>query len=291
MSWGIVADSSCNLRAYTPTAPECTYALAPLKILVGGEEYTDDAELDVSALNRRVAEESTATSSACPSAGEWAELFRGADNVIAIAISSNLSGSYEAAVMARTIVMDEYAREHEGHITGKNIYVLDSRAAGGKLEILVRLIDRYLTNNADCAFEDVVACAENLERSSQVLYSLSNYENLAKNGRMPKLAGIVASKLSIRMLGTASAQGTIKVIGPTRGDKKTYKKILEVMATDGYAGGMVSINHVENPQGAEALKAAIATAWPSAEIFIEPCGGLCSYYAEQTGLIVGYEWA
>lgn len=289
MSWALIADSSCNLRGFTPTAPACLYRCAPLKINVAGEEFIDDEHLDVAALNRRVAEESAASSSSCPSAGEWAELFRLADNVLAITISSNLSGSYEAAQMARNIVMDEYAREHDGSIAGKNIFVLDSKAAGGKLEVMVTLIDRYLTDNAP-TFSQLVDYATTLEDHAQVLYSLSSYENLVKNGRMSRVAGTIASKLSIRMLGTASDQGTIKIVGPTRGEKKTYRKIVDTMRSDGYQGGLTCIDHVANPAGAEALAAAIRDAWPSAEVIVMPCGGLCSYYAEESGLIVGYEW-
>ena len=54
MTWAIIADSSCNLRDYTPATPNCTYAFAPLTLHVGGEEYPDDSDLDVSKLNERV---------------------------------------------------------------------------------------------------------------------------------------------------------------------------------------------------------------------------------------------
>ena len=288
MSWAIIADSSCNIRSFTPQTPDCSFRFAPLKINVAGKEYIDDASLDVSALNRAVADEQEATSSSCPSAGEWAELFRTPDDIIAVTISSNLSGSYESALMARNIVMDEFAREHEGVIEGKNIFILDSKAAGGKLEVIVKLLDRYLGNNP--SFDEAVAYARKLEESSQVLYSLSSYENLVKNGRMPRLAGTIASKLSIRVLGTASAQGTIKIVGPTRGEKKTYRKVVDTMRADGYHGGAVFIDHVDNEAGAHALADAISTEWPDADIEILPCGGLCSYYAEESGLIIGYEW-
>lgn len=290
MTWALIADSSCNLREYRPTAPDCSYAVAPLKIEVAGEEFIDDASLDVEELNRRVAAESTASGSACPSAGEWADLFRGADNVIAVTISSNLSGSFDAAEMGRNLVMDEYAREHDGQIAGKNIYVLDSHAAGGKLELIIELLDRYLTNNPDCTFDEAVAYADRLAAHSQVQYSLSSYDNLTKNGRMPKLVGALASGLSIRMLGTASAQGTIKVVAPTRGDRKTYRKIIDVMRSDGFRGGLVYIDHVSNEAGAHALSDSIMIEWPQSQIRVLPCGGLCSYYAEATGLIIGYEW-
>lgn len=65
-------------------------------------------------------------------------------------------------------------------IAGKNIFVLDSKAAGGKLELIVQLLDRYLTNNPDATFDQAVSYAEQLQASSQVLFSLSSYENLTE---------------------------------------------------------------------------------------------------------------
>lgn len=288
MSWAIVADSSCNLRSWKPQAPDTTFVSVPLTIHVGGEEFIDDADLDVAELNRAVAQESQASSSSCPSVGVWAEEFRRADNVVAITISANLSGSYEAANTARTMVLDEFMRDHAGIMTGKNIFILNSRATGGKMELIVELLDRYLTTNP--SFDDVVAYLEKLDAVSTVVFSLSSFDNLVKNGRMPRLAGSIASKLNIRMLGTASAEGTIKIVGPTRGEKKMYRKTIEVMASDGYHGGLVYIDHVDNEKSANELKALIEAQWPQAEVHILPCGGLCSYYAEESGLIIGYEW-
>ena len=288
MSWAIVADSSCNLRSWKPQAPDTTFVSVPLTIHVGGEEFIDDANLVVAELNRTVAQESQASSSSCPSVGVWAEEFRRADNVVAITISANLSGSYEAANTARTMVLDEFMRDHAGIMTGKNIFILNSRATGGKMELIVELLDRYLTTNP--SFDDVVAYLEKLDAASTVVFSLSSFDNLVKNGRMPRLAGSIASKLNIRMLGTASAEGTIKIVGPTRGEKKMYRKTIEVMASDGYHGGLVYIDHVDNEKSASELKAIIEAQWPQAEVHILPCGGLCSYYAEESGLIIGYEW-
>lgn len=281
MSWAIIADSSCNLRDYTPQAPDTLYAYAPLKINVGGTEYSDDANLDVAELNRLVAKEKSASSSACPSAGEWAELFRSAENVIAITISANLSGSFEAASMARDLVQEE---------GGHRIHLVNSRAAGGKLEMLVILLDRYLTVHTEATFEEACAYIDGIEQCSTVLFSLSSYENLTKSGRMPKMAGILANKLSIRVLGTASEEGTIKIVAPTRGQKKMVAKVVQTMEADGYKGGLVCMDHVDNEAGCQEIAAAITAKWPEAEIMIMPCGGLCSYYAEAKGIIIGYDW-
>ena len=290
MTWAIVADSSCNFRSFTPTADQASYGFVPFKIRVGEHEYVDDEGLDVATLTDAIACEQAATSSSCPSVGEWAERFRSADNVLAITISRNLSGSYEAAQMARNLVMEEYMLQHEGQIQGKNIFVLDSRASGGKLELLVEHVSDYLAQAAR-TFDEVVRFAQEIERASTVLFSLSSYENLIKNGRMPKLAGALATKLSIRMLGTANEQGTIRVIGSTRTEKKMIARVVESMAERGYHGGTVYIDHAQNQRGAERLKEAIQKRWQSAPVRILACSGLNSYYAERSGLIIGFEWA
>lgn len=290
MTWYIVADSSCNLRSFETGNPDIMFGSVPLKIQVGTKEFIDNAELDIDELNRAVAAEQEASSSSCPSAGEWAEEFRRADKVIALTISSALSGCYEAAMMARTMVLDEHARANNGIISGKEIHVQDTRSAGAKLEILVEFIVRYLNENPDATFAEVVRYLEAIDAKMQITFSLSRYDNLVKNGRLPRLAGGIASKLNIRVFGTASDEGTIKVIGSTRGEKKAQKKIVERMESLGYHGGLVYIDHAQNDVGAHEMAAAIESRWPQATIRILPCGGLCSYYAEATGMIIGFEW-
>ena len=265
MSWALIADSSCNLKGYEPQATDASFGIAPLKINVASTEYVDDDALDINTLIDHMTSESAGSSTACPSVGEWSELMRSADNVIVVPISSGLSGSLEAAQTARDLVLQEDRN--------RKIHIIDSRAAGGKLELLVWRIDRYLTVHPDACFDEVCTFADGVEDHAQVLYSLSTFDNLTKAGRLPKIAGAVVNKLNIRILGTATAQGTMKIVGPTRGEKKMYKKI----------------DHVLNEQGAHLLAEKIEQRWPESKFHIMPCRGLCSYYAEVGGLIIGYE--
>ena len=287
MSWYIVADSGCNFRTLDCGRPDISYGLVPMKINVGGREFVDDSYLNIDELNDAVAAEQSATSSACPSAGEWAEQFRKHDNVIAFTISSSLSASYDAAVMARDMVITEAERDG---INTKNVYVHDTLSAAGKLELLIVDTVRYLNENPEASFVDVVNHVRDIDSKMQIVFSLSRYDNLIKNGRLPKAAGVIANKLNIRMMGTATDEGTIKVIGSTRGEKKSYKKLVEKMSELGYAGGMVYIDHSRNNDGATALAKTIKSSWPQADIRVMPCDGLCSYYAEETGMIIGFEW-
>ena len=280
MSWALISDSSCNLRDWQPTAPHTTFAFAPLKIRVGKREFVDDLTLDVHELNCTVQAESSASSSACPSVGEWAELFKLADKTICMPISEGVSGSYNAAATARDMVLTEEPN--------RQIHLVNSRAAGGKMDLIFLLFDRYLASNPDVSFEDACAYFDSLEQNSKILFSLCNYENLAKAGRIPKAAGVIANKLNIRVLGTASEAGEIKLVGHTRGEKKMLGKIVDTMEAEGFIGGEVVIDHVENETGARALASRIAEHWPGSKTIIMPCNGLDSYYAEMHGLIIGY---
>ena len=273
MSWALISDSSCNLRDWQPTAPHTTFAFAPLKIRVGEREFIDDLTLDVHELNSAVQAESSASSSACPSVGEWAELFRLADKTICMPISEGVSGSYNAAATARDMVLAEEPN--------RQIHLVNSRAAGGKMDLIFLLFDRFLASNPDTSFENACAYFDSLEQNSKILFSLCNYANLAT-------AGVIANKLNIRILGTASEAGEIKLVGHTRGEKKMLGKIIDTMEAEGFTGGEVVIDHVENETGAQALASRIAEHWPGSKTIIMPCNGLDSYYAEMHGLIIGY---
>ena len=68
-------------------------------------------------------------------------------------------------------------------------------------------------------------------------------------------------------------------------------KIIDTMEAEGFTGGEVVIDHVENEAGAQALASRIVERWPGSKTIIMPCNGLDSYYAEMHGLIIGYGMA
>ena len=74
-----------------------------------------------------------------------------------------------------------------------------------------------------------------------------------------------------------------------RGDKRTLEGLLSVMEEHGYAGGKVRIAHCNNPEAAQALTDGIHARFPEAEVSVRLTRGLCSYYAEQGGVLIGYE--
>ena len=95
--------------------------------------------------------------------------------------------------------------------------------------------------------------------------------------------------LGIRVIGQASAAGELDVICKTRGEHGALERIVLELKEHGYAGGRVIVSHCDNPAAAERLKHMIEAVFEGAQVVVNPCGGLCSYYAELGGLLVGYE--
>ena len=95
--------------------------------------------------------------------------------------------------------------------------------------------------------------------------------------------------LGIRVIGQASAAGELDVICKTRGEHGALERIVLELKEHGYVGGRVIVSHCDNPAAAERLKHMIEAVFEGAQVVVNPCGGLCSYYAELGGLLVGYE--
>lgn len=278
MLWKIVTDSSSDLREL-PCPPQTTFATVPLKLRMGEKEFVDDSTLDALDMMAQMQKYKGTTSSACPSPDEWAEQFRQADCSIGITITSALSGSYNSALVARDMVLEESPQ--------KKIHIIDSLSAGCPLGLLAHRVSELITQGL--TFEEVRDKAEAYRRELRVLFCLSSFDNLMKNGRMNKLVGTLASALHIRAIGQASSKGTIELIHKARGQAQALNVMVEEMkAKKDLTGKPVFISHCNNLEGAQHLKKLIENTFKKVQITIMPTGGLTSYYAETSGLIVGY---
>jgi len=101
-----------------------------------------------------------------------------------------------------------------------------------------------------------------------------------------KIAGV----LGIYVVGKAT-DGQLDATNKCRGEKRVLRTLVENMIKEGFHGGRVRIAHCQNPEAAAQLKAALTEQYPESDVRIDVCGGLCSYYAEIGGLLVGYEGA
>lgn len=271
----IVADSSANMLALG----KMPFAAAPLKIITDEREFTDDAALDVDAMVAWFDSYKGKSKTSCPNPSDWLDAFADAEEVYCVTITSGLSGSYNAACIARQM----YEAEHEG----RRVCVIDSLSAGPELVLLLEKLEELVQQGM--AYEEICQKMEAYKEKTGLVFMLESLKNFAANGRVSPAVAKIAGVLGIRVVGKASDQGTLEPTNKCRGEAKSLAALVQNMKQAGLCRGKVRIAHCENAAAAQELKRMLLEEFPSADIQTHLCRGLCSYYAEKGGLLVGFE--
>lgn len=271
----IVADSSAD----TLTLEGIAFKSVPLKIITAQREYVDDADLDVAEMADDLAHYSGRSSSACPSPGEWLEAFGDAKYVFCVAITGTLSGSYNAACIAK--------KEYEERFPDRKVFVLDSLSTGPELRLIIEQLRESILRGD--SFEEICATVTEYTKRTALLFVLESMKNLANNGRVSPFVAKAAGLLGIRVVGKASDQGDLEPLEKCRGEKKALAAVVQIMKQMGHSGGKVRISHCLNETAARTLKELIQKEFQNSQLEIYPSRGLCTYYAERGGLLIGFE--
>lgn len=271
----IVMDSSCNLQVFEGV----DYACVPLKITAGNREFVDDSNMDVAEMVSFLRSYKGKASTACPGVGEYLEAFGDAENVYCVTITSNLSGSYNAAMVAAKTYQEQHPDRH--------VHVFDSLSTGAEMVLIAEKIRDLL--RLKTSFDAIVQKVKSYQEKTRLMFSLESLHNLANNGRVSVAMATMAGILGIRVFGKASDMGTLEMMGKVRGEKKLIPELVHHFKELGYNGGKMIIDHCSNLNAASKLKETVLGLFPAAEVRIGHTGGLCSFYAEQGGMIIGFE--
>lgn len=271
----IVADSSANIQSLE----KIPFGLAPLKINTAEREFIDDSNLNAEEMVDFFDSYKGRSKTSCPNPADWLEAFGEADEVFCVAITSGLSGSYNAACIAKGM----YEAENEG----KQVCVIDSLSAGPELALIIEKLEQYIQEGLP--FEEICRKIADYQKQTGLVFMLESLKNFAANGRVSPAVAKIAGVLGIRIVGKASAQGTLEPTNKSRGEAKALDALISNLEEAGLRKGKVRIAHCYNEAAAKALTDRIHTAFPQAEVKVSKCLGLCSYYAEKGGMLVGFE--
>lgn len=276
--WHLVADTACDLYTLDGGEGALDFTTIPFSIRIGGKEYIDDERMPIDEMLEANETHAEIAQTACPSPENWRQKFSAPGPVIAFTISSALSGSYNSACTGRDMVLEEEP--------DKQIAVIDSKATGPEEAMLIwRARDLILAGKTIEEIEkDLNETAEKIHTS----FALSSYRNLIKNGRVSRLIGFIAGHLGFWGIGIGDEKGEIAIRGKARGSKSMVRFLVEEITRVGVAGKQILISHCRNLKDAEALKAALEAAFSGIEVLIQEARGLDSFYAERSGLIIGY---
>lgn len=218
-----------TIRIYTDSASDITpeeltehqVGLIPMSLVCGGDSFVDDHSVPMASLWERMENGEVLTTSQ-PSLQMFLDIFEDAqskkDSVVYVTISSALSGTYQTAIAAKTMV------------SYPNIHIVDARkAAGAAAEKLVVFRACQLRD----AGKSTVEIAEELTeyRARVRLFAcIDTLEYLVRGGRLSKLAGVVGSALSIKPLIAFTDNGEVEVVKKVPGLKRAMAALCDVIA-------------------------------------------------------------
>ncbi len=274
MNRKIVADSSSDLHSLTTI----DFAIAPMIIHTTKKAYLDDKNLDVATMVEELLLNKDKTSSACPGLGDWLNAFGDAEEIFCLTITSKLSGCYNSAILAK--------EEYETLYPGRRVHVIDTLSTGPEMQILAEKIAELTQEGAD--FDTICREIQDYNKKTHLVFMLESLKNLANNGRVSHAVAKITGILGIRLVGMA-LDGVLEPLDKCRGAKKALQTLVSRMKELGFMGGKVRIAHCMNPEGAKELYDLLKAEFHSCNAEIYTTRGLCSYYAEKGGILVGFE--
>ena len=279
MTWKIVADSGCDYRTIENLAVDTLFESVPLTIQVGDEIFIDNDQLNIDEMMEKMYATSSASKSACPSPDDYMKAFDGALNIFVVTITGTLSGSHNSAQVAKKLYIEEHPNV--------NIHIIDTLSAGGENDLIIKKLNLLIGQGL--SYEEIVTEITTYQTKTKLLFVLAKVDNLVKNGRLSKLLGAVVGLLNIRMVGEASQDGKLELLQKARGAKKSLIAAFDELIKAGYAGGQIIIAHRNNLKFCQQFSEMVRERFPQAVIKVIPTSGLCSFYAEENGLLMGYE--
>lgn len=277
MSYKIIVDSCCELPE--ELKKDSRFEIVPLTLIVGEDyEKLDDENFNQREFLDAVAACPVCPKSACPSPERYMEAYRTeAEHVYAVTLSSQLSGSYNSAVLGKNLYHDTYGK--------KEIYVVDSRSAScGETQLAYKIMEY---EEAGLSFREITEKIEQYVKEMHTYFVLETLETLRKNGRLSRVKALVASTLNIKPL-MAGDNGSIVQLGQGIGMKKALAKLVETAVSDvrNAQTRRLMITHCNNPSAAESVRRSIEEKIQVKEVVIMDTAGVSSMYANEGGVIV-----
>lgn len=246
----IFADSACDLPKSFYEENDVT--LFPLRVLIDDQEYDDIVTIDALEVYNAIRNgKQPKTSQVSPELflEKWRELAASGEGGIYIAFSSELSGTFDTAIMTRDQIKETNPN--------MNLIVIDSRCASLGYGLLVKEAVRL----RDAGEDDVRTIERKIRFMAshmEHLFTVEDLDYMARGGRVSKTSAFFGGLLNIKPLLHVEG-GRLVPIEKHRGRKKVLRRMTDLMAErgDNLSEQTIAISHGDDEGVALELKATI----------------------------------
>lgn len=258
--------------AYVPEemARKENITVVPLNLHWGEDLYKDNVDITPQVFYEKLEKSDSMPSTSQPSAGEFLEAYqaaaKGAEALVALVISSGISGTYNSAMLAKA------------EFKGVPVEVIDSKVTAAGLVFMLKAMAAKARQGAK--LEDMVAIVKDVHDSMGIYFVVDTLKYLHKGGRIGGASALLGSALDLKPILYLSEEGKIEALEKVRTKKKALKRLVELAIEK--AGGKpahVGILHANDVEGAEALKNEIAKQIECIEIALHPISPVIGTHA------------
>lgn len=218
----IVTDSSADISL--EEAEEKDITLVPFYISLDNKEYLKEAvQLGIRELyEKMVANPSLFPKTSTPSVQDYIDAFlpivESGRDIICICISQNFSSSYQSALNAQELILEDYPH--------RRITVIDSAMATALQGLLV--LEASAMEKEGIPYDKAVDCIKKLEGTGRIFFTIGDLEYLKHGGRIGKLTSIAGGILKIKPVLILN-NGEIISSGVARSSGKAQERVISLL--------------------------------------------------------------
>jgi DegV family protein with EDD domain len=245
----IVTDSTADVPE--SVRQQLGIEMVPLKVHFGSETYFDAVTIQSEQFYEKLSQAAALPTTSQPSPVDFLDAYKHlidketTSEIISIHLSSALSGTYQSAVLAKSLL--------EGKA---DIAIIDSKSASYGLGMLVVAAARAAKEGK--SKEECVRIVQSLRERTKLYFMVDTLEFLQKGGRIGKAAALLGSLLNIKPILSIDESGEVMPVDKARGQKKAMAAIIGRLEQD-FAGKEinVAVAHSEALQTAEQLSSLV----------------------------------
>ncbi|SHJ80398.1 EDD domain protein, DegV family [Anaerocolumna jejuensis DSM 15929] len=278
MSYKIIGDSCTDLTE--EMRKDGHFHIVPLTLQVGEDSIVDDRTFNQARFLKLVSESPVAPKSSCPSPDAYMELFKGEEDIYVITLSSNLSGSFNSAEVAKKLYLEENPH--------KNIEVINSCSASVGQTLIALKIQEFA--GMGLGFKEITERVRKFRESLSTKFVLENLDTLRKSGRLTGLKAIISSVLNIKPVMYGTPEGTINKLDQARGIQKALGIMVDSVEKDvkNPEERIFAIAHCNNAERAKFVREEILKRVSFKDCIIVDTAGVSTMYAGDGGIIISY---
>lgn len=278
MNYRIIGDSCTDLPKELKKDPH--FKLVPLTLTVDDHQIRDDDKFNVLQFLKMMKESPNSPKSACPSPDDYMKEFDTEGDVFVVTLSSQLSGSYNSAELAKKLYLEENPN--------RNIGIIDSRSASAAQTILSLKLRELVEKGL--SFDNIMKQIIEFRDGMKTKFVIESLDMLRKNGRLSGLQSFIANTLNIKPVMGATTEGTICKLEQARGIMRALTSMAKLIEKDVVKPHerIITIAHCNCYERALFIKDEILKRVPFKDFLIVETAGVSTMYASEGGIITAY---